>query len=924
MKNYLLVILAGAILFSTASLFLKSNLNEEKEGLYSIGDEDNPSARADWEYNRRKDPQTGEIPYQIRQKEAAFSATLPTKESFAMYRGNDNTSIQSNTWTMRGPDNIGGRTRAVAFDISAQNVILAGGVHGGVWRSADRGSTWAKTSDPSVMQNVACLAQDIRAEKQNIWYYGTGEMIGTGGRPSRDLTDVGDGIYKSLDGGNSWTVLPSTVKNTPQTLDQPFQFVNNMVVNPANTSQDEVLAAVNGAIMRSTDGGSTWTKVLGGTTSGAPFLTEIAVTSKGVFYAAINNRNYPGNSNSTQIGLWRSTNGVNWVNIKPATFTSTYFNTLIRISGSNENNVYFYSATTSSGGSLILWKYSYVSGDGSGTGGTWTNLSSNLPSGLNAQPGGYCMVLGVKPDNENYIYIGDTDLYRSSNGFTSKNNTKHIGGYANLSASILQPDSMSVLNHHPDQHSLTFSYTDPKVMISGHDGGISLTDDDTKDTVKWLSLNNKYINGQFYAIAIDPVGNDDETVMGGLQDNGTSSVNGFSNKWLKTAGADGMFCAIAKNKTSIYFSYQSGNIYRATVDKDFKILSSANATKVNRSGSYAFVAPFALDPNNTDMMYLPSNRTLYRNKDLTQIPMGILSGSTSMNWSTCFTFTSTQMSGSITAVGISTVPANRVYVGSSNGKVFRLDNAPSDTAKPKDITGSEFPANANINCINVDRSDANKAIVVFSNYSVKSIFYTNDGGTTWTNISGNLEEKLDGTGNGPACNWAEILNYGGQTIYFMGTTVGLFSTTNLNGNSTIWVREGANSVGNVPVDMVVGRETDGFVAIGTHGNGIFTTKLTVTGVEEQTSPQTTLMLHPSFPNPFFDRTTIHFTLATQELVRLQIADITGKTVATLVTENLDAGEHTEVFDGSNLSAGTYFIRLQAGNVVLSQKISLVR
>ena len=131
-------------------------------------------------------------------------------------------------------------------------------------------------------------------------------------------------------------------------------------------------------------------------------------------------------------------------------------------------------------GITYLWKYTYVSGDGSGAGGTWEDRSSNLPT-INSQRG-YCMVLAVKPDNENHVVFGGSNLWFSNDGLSTNGSSRLIGGYESLNS------FGQYINHHPDQHSATFLPSDPKVMISGHDGGVSRTEDITANQVIGLFL----------------------------------------------------------------------------------------------------------------------------------------------------------------------------------------------------------------------------------------------------------------------------------------------------------------------------------------------------------------------------------------------------------------------------------------------------
>lgn len=793
------------------------------------GDED-PRARAAYEAYRLRDPKTGKIPAGMRQKEIEFARSIPTREALLRsgnYKGVPGGELQSLAWSQRGPINVGGRTRALGVDVTNENIILAGGVSGGLWRSTDGGSTWALVSGISNLHSITCIAQDIRAGHTNTWYYGTGELDGNsatgGGAPYR-----GDGYYKSTDDGITWTKLTSTSSGTPQSFDNGFEYCWNIAIDVSNTAQDEIYAATFGAISRSTDGGATWTTVLGGysTTENNGSLysrySDVLVTSTGIVYAALSQENQAGSS-SASAGVWRSTDGITWTNISDLTFPALYNRVVLGLAPSNENVVYVLAETPGSGHQTSyvgspedhsFWKYTYISGDGSGAGGSWSDRSGNLPSygqpvGEFASQGGYDLVVKVKPDNENVVYLGATDLFRSTNGFADTNASAWIGGYATSNNVSQYP------NHHPDQHAIVFSSIDPSVMWSGNDGGVQKTTNDVAPAVSWIWLNNGYFTTQFYTIAIDhaTVGND--VIIGGTQDNGTWFTNttdaGIS--WGRILGGDGTYCAVADGRSSYYASFPGGPTYRLLLNSGGGMTGFTRVDPTGGSG-YLFVNPFILNPNNSGQMYLAGGTRIWRNDDLTSIPLSSNS-TTLVNW---VNMTNTNVaSTTVTALDLSTAPANRLYYGRSNGHVYRVDDANNGNPPQTDVTGAAFPAGGYVSSIAIDPTNADNVLVVFSNYIVQSLFYTTDGGTSWTPVGGNLEQFPNGTGDGPSVRWAKIAT----GAYFVGTSTGLYSTFNLNGMSTVWAQEGSAEIGNSVVDMIDFRRLDGRMVVATHGNGIY-------------------------------------------------------------------------------------------------------
>ncbi|MCH8941830.1 MAG: T9SS type A sorting domain-containing protein [Bacteroidetes bacterium] len=244
---------------------------------------------------------------------------------------------------------------------------------------------------------------------------------------------------------------------------------------------------------------------------------------------------------------------------------------------------------------------------------------------------------------------------------------------------------------------------------------------------------------------------------------------------------------------------------------------------------------------------------------------------------------------------------------------------------PVDIwTGKGLP-NGYVSCIAVDKTNSNKALAVFSNYNILSLFYTSDGGSTWTSVGGNLEENTNGTGDGPSTRWASILNFNGQTIYLVATSTGLASTTNLNGSSIVWANEAATTIGNVVCVMVLSRDSDGYIAVGTHGNGVFTALTTVTGIDVVSNNiPNSFALSQNYPNPFNPSTKIQFSIPEATNVNLTIYDQLGKKVKELLNKNFSAGKYSVDFNANNLSSGVYYYRIIAGNFVQSNKMILLK
>src|SRR5262245_19437834 len=355
----------------------------------SLGTEDDPDAQAELEFLMLRDPRTNTIPRDIRSRELRFARALPARQAGAFRLGASRaTELEPLVWTERGPNNVGGRTRVFAVDVGNPTTLIAGSVAGGIWRSTDDGVSWSLRTAPAQIHSTTCIAQDRRNGKTGTWYVGTGEIRGSTTNATRwGSLYLGDGIFKSTDGGLSWTLLPSTSSGTPQVTD-PFDYVVNVATNPANAGQDEVLAATYRGVYRSADGGGSWTLVVASDSG----WTDVAITTGGAMYAITRT--------GSLIRVSRSANGTTWNLIQPASFPTAATRIVIGLAPSNPQVAYFfaYGVNAPSVNGHQFWKYTYLSGNGSGAGGTWENRTPNLPDTLFTQTG-YDQICHVKPDN---------------------------------------------------------------------------------------------------------------------------------------------------------------------------------------------------------------------------------------------------------------------------------------------------------------------------------------------------------------------------------------------------------------------------------------------------------------------------------------------------------------------------------------------
>jgi len=892
------------LLFAISLAFFTSCTQTNNKQAYFASD--NPAERVVWERIRLANPNTGEIPHNIRQKEMIFAKTLPKSAA-----------LSKATWLHRGPYNVGGRTRALAMDILDENILFAGGASGGMFRSTDGGQSWVMTTDPNQLHNVTCVSQDKRAGKENIWYFGSGELTGSSASGGEAYYG-GNGIYKSVDGGLSWDSLSVTATNT-NGFDSNFDFIWNIETDPSNDSLDVVYAATYGTIYRSENGGATWVKELGG---GSSYYNNIEVTSSGEVYATLS-------SDGLDKGIWHSVDGQNWTNITDSLFPPIYGRIAIGVNPGNENEVYFLAAETDNHGQhtdvffngetwTSLWKYD--SSDSS-----WVNLSSNIPANqstsfdnFNAQRG-YDLLVKVHPTDPNTVYIGGTNLWRSSDGFTTPNNTMIIGGY--FIGSVEGDGNWGVYpNHHPDQHDLLFLPSDANVILSATDGGVFKSNDTFADTVEWTSLNNGYYTSQLYGVSISRNANSD-VMHGGFQDNGNfvtfdPSVQSI---WNMPFNGDGCFGGIADNEEDFYLTIQRGVMYKMKLDNNGERLAfnRMDPSSVD-SNDYMFINPLVMDKN-SDILYMAAGNKLWRNNDIANVPYNNSHAKNDFGWE-MFSDTITNPTMIITTIETSVNPANVVYLGTKYKKIFRIDNAdvgdPAIVELPYPLTGS----NSYVYDIAVNPDNADEVMIVYSNYSVYSLFHSMDGGQSWNKVAGNLEQNPSGSGNGPSCRTAKIIPLGNSTLYLVGTSVGLFGTATLDDNNTVWEQVGDSEIGAVVVEFLEYRDNDGLLVVATHGNGIYQTNLTSIADVLSTDNIKGNFDLTVFPNPVDDILSLAVHMDKIADSRAVIYDELGRKVGQEHNQKLYFGANTIQLNIKDYKAGIYFVSLTIDNKSITKQI----
>lgn len=972
------------------------------------------AARQEYFFRLMRDPATNRIPKNIRSRELQHARTVPIQMAKSRTPGRP-----FFTWSEAGPSDVGGRTRALGVDQRNRDILLAGGVSGGIWKSVDGGQSWQLKTTADQVLGVTALRQD--PTNQDTWYAATGEFLGSSDDRSGRARYYGSGFYRSSDNGETWTELLSA--GSPVAFDSALDFVSNIAVSP--TTGTLFIGSSSFGVLRSTDGGETFTLDttpndgndtggIGGFNDHA--FADVAVTDAGHVIAVLSSA-LDRSSVVHAPGVYLSLDdGLTWSSITPSEMPS--FRRGVVAHAPSDPNIFYvltYGQDVFGDQQMSFFKFRL---DLSNNRFFWDNRSANVPAytepngTFNAQ-GGYNLMLAVKPDDPDFVLMGGTNLYRSLDGFATpiNNNLRHwIGGYAPPTLPADGRNGLLYPTQHPDQHAGVFDPTNPNRYWSGNDGGIYVSTDVTASVVSWQDKNAGYHVTQFYTVDL-PNRAGDAMVGGGTQDNGTPYFDSSTPLASTTdiSGADGGPLYLGDQVT--YASIQNGLLRRWLNDASGRPTTDLFVTAPGQNIGQLFIHPFAVDPNDENVVYYPAGRQLWRTTN-GAVPQGLPSW-TSLNGILLPT------GCTMSTISASTDPAHVVYYGADCGfqspRIYRLANANTATGGAQEISIPGIPAGAYVHDIAINPTNADEILVVHSNYNVVGLYHSTDGGQSYQAVEGNLEGS--NSTPGPSLRAAAILPGEGATGYLVGTSTGLYSTTQLNGSGTIWAREGANTIGNAVTEALDARPEDYTVAAATHGRGIFlgstsaalpvelsgfgatldggTARLTwqtasetnnagfhveravgesadfrqigfVDGngtteiaqryrftdtalpfeaerlvyrlrqvdldgtaslsseVSVEIGDPVTVTLHGVFPNPVRSAATLRYELPEATSVRLELYDLLGRRVKTLVDAQQPAGRQEIAVDASHLPAGVYVYRLMTGRHVQTQRMTVVQ
>lgn len=788
-----------------------------------------------------------------------------------------------NLWVERGPNNVGGRTRVVLFDPNdpTHKRVFAGGVSGGLWVNndiTDANSSWTRVGIDENL-SVSCITVD--PNNSQIMYVGTGESY-TGDDA------VGNGVWKSTDGGSSWTSILRDEFNSDTR--KRVNYINDILAwNNPITNKTEVFIAVARAyygegqsymgdhgLWKSINDGTSWIELDVEITPGSNYIiTDFEVGADNTIWAGTNNNTFEEGGGT----ILKSTNGSNFVAVYSV---SGGRRTEIAVSKTDKNKIYALISTPG----LTNKVFGLYTTNGFVNSTVTTMAQPNdADTGIPATDftrgqAFYDLVIEVDPTDDTKVYVGGIDLFRSSNSGAS---WKQISKWSNNN----NLRDLNIPTVHADQHSWAFHPTDANKAILGNDGGVfyasSLAGAETTTTAI-LARNKEYNITQFYNGAIGQ-NTSNTLLLSGAQDNGTQFINGANagiNSSVDVYGGDGAYSFIDKDDDYMIVSY----VYNVKARLSLPY-SGGGITLDNDQQTGSFINPQELD-DNLDILF--ANASVINSFDSIIRYSNIKGAQSSVIKKR---IGSPLLSDVTTALKVSpfTTNATKLFVGTRTGKLLRVDNANSANPTWTDITGGDFVGS--VSSISFGKNES-EILVTFHNYGVKNIWFSENGGTTWQEKEGNFPDI-------PVK--AVMMNPLNNNEVIVGTQLGVWKTGNFKDPSPSW-SQSFNGMSNVKVTSFSLRTADNTVLASTYGRGMFTGQFSAgtASVEDVIAGKEQFSMYPTVSKGDF---TV-FAKKTLGKSTLYLFDINGRKV---FSKDLDFTTQEKQPISVKLSAGVYIVNL---------------
>jgi photosystem II stability/assembly factor-like uncharacterized protein len=707
-----------------------------------------------------------------------------------------------------GPANMGGRVTELAVVESNPDTFYVATAGGGVWKTTDAGKTLKPVFDKQSTQCIGAVA--VCQGKPEVVYVGTGE-----GNP-RNSVSWGRGVFKSTDGGKTWT--DCGLHNT--------HHIGRIAVHPTNPDIAYVAALGHfwGAnpergLFKTVDGGKTWEKSKFIDNNTGFVDVQMDLENPEILYAAawqLRRDAFSGGSPAKQTsetgGLFKTTDaGKTWEKMKGGLPENAYGRCGLAIYRKNSNVVFAVVQTNETTGALsnLGQPATPMTKDGKPgtpgkpeTGGifrsddqgkTWKKVNDLVPRPF------YYGQIRIDPNDEKRLYVLGVTLQTSGDG----------------------GQTFSVIGRtiHADHHALWVNPKDSKHVIVGNDGGLYVS----KDMGQAFTANREFVVSQFYGVAVDT--RTPYRVYGGLQDNGSwggASATTYEDgvtlaDWRRLLGGDGFQAAVdPTDPDTVYVESQYGGLARVNLrgpkGPTTRPIRPA-APKGGTPNRYNWNSPILLSPHDSKTLYYGAQH-LYKSsnrgdswdkisQDLTNAPKELAAGTSGHT---------------ILALAESPQKAGVLWVGTDDGKLWVSKNDGKEwTDLTEKLPGAKTRAIAKIECSHFDAGTAMVAVDRHRNDDFKPYIYlTTDFGETWKPLAGNL----------PAGAVVGVVRQSSKnkSLLFAGTELGLYVSFDAGAKWQHIANSGMPA--NVRVDDLVIHPRERELVIGTHGRGIWIMDIT--------------------------------------------------------------------------------------------------
>lgn len=758
----------------------------------------------------------------------------------------------SSTWSVEGPGNIGGRFNCTAVDPVNSNIIYAGAATGGIFKTTNGGTTWNPVFDSQPFISIGCIEIDPN-NPATIW-------AGTGDANISGLCYIGDGIYKSVDGGNTWTNMGLNDQHVfSKIIVDP---VNSNIVYAATMGQPFVRDS-NRGLFKSTNGGGSWTQIQSIDNETGIIDLVMNPSNSQILYSASYTRirnNFESVYYGAECKIWKSINGgTSWTQLTNGLPNYPVGRIGLTIYPSNPDILY---AVIADVGSNVDGIYKTING-----GTSWATIPTGGLGSVYSGFGWYFGKIYVNPSNSNQIYILGVDTYTTTDNGATWN--------------MATPDWW-LYEVHADAHDMQF--LDGNTIILCTDGGIYKTID---NCANWTDIDNIPVN-QVYHANENPF--TAEEYWCGVQDNGTSFGNAATiDSWARVWGGDGFLSLIDPvNPDLIYAESQYGGIVYSD-DAGFNFYDGT--TGIDPSDRINWDMPYLVSKHDHTNLYAGTDK-VYK---MTGAPYG-----------TWFQISADLTDGvdafrddlhTITTINESPLVANKIIVGTGDANVWLTIN---DGGSWINITGT-LPVRY-VTSVKISPNVSNNLYVSHSGYrdgdNAPHIYKSTNNGTTWTGISGDL--PLVGIND-------ILLTPGNENIIYIATDIGVYYTIN---GGTNWSRLGTN-MPMMPVFDLEFNTAKTKVIAGTFARSVQTIDIsTITGISAYSVKNGFII----YPNPASDFITIinenrsgNFTF--------EIYNLNGQNIRSV---NSDFS-NSYTISIADLAKGTYILSLEQGNEKIIKK-----